>query len=349
MKTIYLSRAKSGKLSLALAAAALLAGTAAPGVLAETYTAAFTKTITMTAAPGAGVPQGEIKFTIGVPAALPSWAGDTAVLGTAGQIRDAEPTATFTGAQNSVSVPLLFDSDDFTAPGDYLFTLQEQASGIAGLEQDSALRYIQVHVVNANPEAPDGTYRIEGLTVVTADGADKTGAFTNAYTTHALTVEKQLSGNFASLRDVFTFTITLNDPHATSVTAKTGAAGADLTDDDGTEVAFVNGTATATAQIRGGEKLEVTGLPETMTYSIEESGEAAQYYTTTWDGAAATPGSDKTTQTQAMESEDQTVTVTNTRNAPSPTGLLLDAAPYGAMVLAAGAGSVLLLRKRRDA
>ena len=64
---------------------------------------------------------------------------------------------------------------------------------------------------------------------------------------------------------------------------------------------------------------------------------------------AATPGSDKTTQTQAMESEDQIVTVTNTRNAPSPTGLLLDAAPYGAMVLAAGAGSVLLLRKRRDA
>ena len=50
-----------------------------------------------------------------------------------------------------------------------------------------------------------------------------------------------------------------------------------------------------------------------------------------------------------MESEDQIVTVTNTRNAPSPTGLLLDAAPYGAMVLAAGAGSVLLLRKRRDA
>ena len=210
MKTIYLSRTKSGKLSLTLAAAALLAGTAAPGVLAETYTAAFTKTITMTAAPGAGVPQGEIKFTIGVPAALPSWAGDTAVLGTAGQIRDAEPTATFTGAQNSVSVPLLFDSDDFTAPGDYLFTLQEQAPGIAGLEQDSALRYIQVHVVNANPEAPDNTYRIEGLNVVTADGADKTGAFTNAYTTHALTVEKQLSGNFASLRDVFTFTITLN-------------------------------------------------------------------------------------------------------------------------------------------
>ena len=162
-------------------------------------------------------------------------------------------------------------------------------------------------------------------------------------------MEKQLSGNFASLRDVFTFTITLNDPHATSVTAKTGAAGADLTDDDGTEVAFVNGTATATAQIHGGEKLEVTGLPETMTYTIEESGDAAQYYTTTWDGAAATPGSDKTTQTQAMESEDQTVTVTNTRNAPSPTGLLLDAAPYGAMVLAAGAGSVLLLRKRRDA
>ena len=45
---------------------------------------------------------------------------------------------------------------------------------------------------------------------------------------------------------------------------------------------------------------------------------------------------------------DKTITVTNSRTAPTPTGLLLDAAPYGTMLLAAGTGSVLLLRKRRN-
>ena len=65
MKTTYISRAKFGKFTAAIAAAALLAGTAAPGVLAADYTAQLTKTIDMTAAPGAGVPHGSITFTVG--------------------------------------------------------------------------------------------------------------------------------------------------------------------------------------------------------------------------------------------------------------------------------------------
>ena len=36
-----------------------------------------------------------------------------------------------------------------------------------------------------------------------------------------------------------------------------------------------------------------------------------------------------------MAAADKTITVTNSRTAPTPTGLLLDAAPYGAMLLAA--------------
>lgn len=75
MKTTYISRAKFGKFTAAIAAAALLAGTAAPGVLAADYTAQLTKTIDMTAAPGAGVPHGSITFTVGTVANLPSWAG----------------------------------------------------------------------------------------------------------------------------------------------------------------------------------------------------------------------------------------------------------------------------------
>ena len=49
-----------------------------------------------------------------------------------------------------------------------------------------------------------------------------------------------------------------------------------------------------------------------------------------------------------LAAADKTITVTNSRTAPTPTGLLLDAAPYGTMLLAAGTGSVLLLRKRRN-
>ena len=43
------------------------------------------------------------------------------------------------------------------------------------------------------------------------------------------------------------------------------------------------------------------------------------------------------------------LTVTNTRSSIAPTGLLLDAAPYGAMLaLAAGSGLVFFRKRRRE-
>ena len=353
MKTNYISRAKFGKVSAALVAAALLAGTAAPGVLAETYSAELTKTINMTAAPGAGVPHGSITFTIGtITGNLPGWAASTAVKGTAAQIESAsaELTATFDGTTKTVSVPFTFDSDKFTAPGDYIFTLTENATNITGLERDTATRYIVVRVVNTNPTEPDGTLEISGVNVVNAAGSAKAGEVTKTYTTHGLTVIKQVSGNFANKNDKFTFTITLTDPdqtpHISTVTLKTGGASDTLTG-TGQTIDFEGGsTVSFKAEISGGEKFEITGLPENTGYTITEDGAAS--YTTTWDGATTVGNDDKTTQSQKMTAADKTITVTNTRNAPSPTGLLLDAAPYGAMLLAAGTGSVLLLRKRRD-
>ena len=51
---------------------------------------------------------------------------------------------------------------------------------------------------------------------------------------------------------------------------------------------------------------------------------------------------------RAMTAADTDITVTNTREATAPTGLLLDAAPYGAMLaLAAGSGAVFFRKRRR--
>ena len=337
MKITYISRAKFGKFTAAIAAAALLAGTAAPGVLAADYTAQLTKTIDMTAAPGAGVPHGSITFTVGTVANLPSWAAGTAVKGMAAQIKSTELTAAFTGGTaNTVTVPFTFDSDDFTAPGDYIFSLTETAAGITGLTQDTAARYIVVRVVNTDPAAPTGALRISDINIVNADGTAKADEITNTYTAYGLSVVKHLSGNFANAGDEFTFTIALDDPdetpHASSVTVKTGGESADFSTITGDTVAFnADGTAEVKADITGGEKIEVTGLPANTGYGITKTG-----------------SDDKTSDAQTMAAADKTITVTNSRTAPTPTGLLLDAAPYGAMLLAAGTGSVLLLRKRHN-
>ena len=52
---------------------------------------------------------------------------------------------------------------------------------------------------------------------------------------------------------------------------------------------------------------------------------------------------------QTIGTADAAITVTNTRDAVTPTGLLLDAAPYGAMLdLAVGSGAVVFRKRRCD-
>ena len=48
-----------------------------------------------------------------------------------------------------------------------------------------------------------------------------------------------------------------------------------------------------------------------------------------------------------MPAADTALTVTNTRNAATPTGLLLDVAPYGAMLALAAGSWAVFFRKRR--
>lgn len=194
---------------------------------------------------------------------------------------------------------------------------------------------------------------ISDINIVNADGTAKADEVTNTYTAYGLSVVKHLSGNFANAGDEFTFTIALDDPdetpHASSVTVKTGGESADFSTITGDTVAFnADGTAEVKAGITGGEKIEVTGLPANTSYTITESGDTASSYATTWDGITKTGSDDKTSDAQTMAAADKTITVTNSRTAPTPTGLLLDAAPYGTMLLAAGTGSVLLLRKRHN-
>ena len=269
------------------------------------------------------MPHGSITFTVGTVANLPSWAAGTAVKGTAAQIKSTELTAAFTGGTaNTVTVPFTFDSDDFTAPGDYIFSLTETAAGITGLTQDTAARYIVVRVVNTDPTAPDGSLEISEVNIVNADGTAKAGEITNTYAAYGLSVV---------------------------VTVKTGGESADFSTITGDTVTFnADGTAEVKAGITGGEKIEVTGLPANTGYTITESGDTASSYTTTWDGITKTGSDDKTSDAQTMAAADKTITVTNSRTAPTPTGLLQDAAPYGTMLLAAGTGSVLLLRKRHN-
>lgn len=128
-----------------------------------------------------------------------------------------------------------------------------------------------------------------------------------------------------------------------------GALYQDVLTGEGTVLSFdANGRATITETIRANQKIEVTGLPEGALYTIAEGGDDAAKYTTDWATPTGTVEDTPTLAQRAMTAADADITVTNTREAAAPTGLLLDAAPYGAMLaLAAGSGAVFFRKRRR--
>ena len=98
-----------------------------------------------------------------------------------------------------------------------------------------------------------------------------------------------------------------------------------------------------------GNVIKVTGLPTGAAYTITESGLDAEKYTTAWTLDGETLSTERTLPTQTVGAADTALTVTNTRSSIAPTGLLLDAAPYGAMLaLAAGSGLVFFRKRRRE-
>ena len=78
--------------------------------------------------------------------------------------------------------------------------------------------------------------------------------------------------------------------------------------------------------------IQVTGLPTGAAYTITESGLDAEKYTTAWTLDGETLSTERALPTQTVGAADTALTVTNTRSSIAPTGLLLDAAPYGAML-----------------
>ena len=116
-----------------------------------------------------------------------------------------------------------------------------------------------------------------GSVTGTLDGDDAAVTFTNAKNTGSLTVRKAVNGNAGDTTKAFNFTVTLGD---TSINGKLGG------DADG--MSFTNGV--ATFQLANGQSKTATGLPVGVSYTVTETEDGKDGYTTTKQGDTGTIG-----------------------------------------------------------
>jgi pilin isopeptide linkage protein len=266
------------------------------------------------------------------------------------------PEETFTVTQDGAGT--VSDSDATTAPALTNISTVTFAKGAAGSDnktQDFAVtlpEYSKVGIYSYNLKETVGntagvTYRTDyiklvvtvieqnGLVRVAAvhcenEGGKKTSSFAdNKYSAGELDVKKTVEGNLGDKKKEFKFTVTFNAPADKSWTR-------DITVDGGASDLKWDGN-TATFTLSDGDTAKFKNVPAGVTYTVDEDDYSSAKYET--KGEVTTP--------TAMTSKGATVTVTNTKNGTVDTGVLLNNAPYIAIIGGAAVVAIYAVNKRR--
>lgn len=250
---------------------------------------------------------------------------------------------TDSGTSVSEDVTVTFPANIFTSVGIYRYKITQTIPVNTGVEAASSspiTRYLDVFVQNK-----DGDTGLEVAYFVLASTANnitsstnytgKSDGFQNTYNSHTLTVTKKVAGNQGDKNQSFSFPIKI-----------TGAQGKTYNYElsNGGKGKFTSGTP-LTISLKHDETIKITGLTSQDRYNVSET--TGDGYTTTYK-----IGNEEieTSYTEALTdtiNADRTITFINTKNASTPTGVILTFMPYILMILAGFVVASLFLRRKR--
>lgn len=292
-------------------------GTTSP---AETFTFTFTNGTVADAAAGVSAP------------AIPSVTVDFA-----------EGEAFAAGATKWVSVPL--SRITWPSVGVYTYDVNQTVGTQAGVSYDSKTLKMKVTVALDN----DDQYYVAFVTTTLGDSDGngqtdvKSGSFENTYSAGSLAVTKNVTGNMGDRNRYFKITVTLTGEdgknHAASYPVTGGSKLVNGTDD--TSASTISIGTPADFYLKHGETFTIANLPYGVTYTVEEENYSNDGYTTT------TTYSDDAS--KKIDTNLDTVTITNSKEAAVDTGIMLDSLPYVLLLTVCVVCMVAFFVKKRSA
>ena len=245
----------------------------------------------------------------------------------------------------------------FTHAGVYKYTLAETKGDNANIDYDDAQKTLYVIVENNGSGV-----KVAG--VVVYDGDDKSETFTNDYgkkdqqdTLSDLTLSKTITGNAADMTKQFAFTVSITNSNGDNQVFKywNDANKNDVEDEGETGTITANASTSTRFNLGNGEDVVIYGLRAGDKYTISETEANAQGYTTTVKINDTDTNFDTNEEEESIVGQvsgtiatntDVAVAYTNARTSSTPTGIMMDIAPYAVLVVIAAAGCFIFLRKR---
>lgn len=283
------------------------------------------------------------------------------------------PTITSANVNNgtgniAVSLPT------YSKVGEYVYTITESEGNVAGVNYSTATYKMHVYVVNSDADNTQGSVlqcKVRFDKVTTGENGETTdkkiSSIENTYDAGTLTVTKKVTGSMGDRDQAFSFDVTFTAPTGKILksevtvggTAEAVTAGTGCTYADG-KITFAENATTATVSftLTDSDSIVFTNVPNGVTYTVSEA-KFGDYTTQVGlDNAAATSVavndenkivSSGTFSVSAQKSA-LSVNYINNNGALVDTGVILDNAPYIALlaIVAIGGVALMLNKRRRD-
>lgn len=323
-------------------------------IVAENGVANFTLTKKLVVAEGTAPQKMTFNFTV---SGHDADVAKGAKAGTVGREFTTQPSVTFekTGDDQFTAATTAYSQDfsidlvkllgnNYNKVGKYAYTISEDDTKIPGITKDAHEYEMIVSVVNKQKENLDGnTGYGYYVAMYNSEGTKVPAEFSNTYNSYSLKVEKTVKGDFGDLNQEFTFVITLDK--AKGMDNNYANATVDSTNTANNDSAWTwtaDGKAQKEVTLKHNQFATISNLPVGVTYTVTEKDADAEgwVYTTTGEVETAT----------AINAEKNEVTIINDHKGVPDMGVVLDNAPYIAMlaIVAIGGVALMLNKRRRD-
>lgn len=302
-------------------------------------------------------------------------------------INGAASNAVFTATQHE---PFVGPNKDYTATttvqlatvlgnnkdkvGEYSYTITESTPAYPGVTPVHDTLTMKITVVNATGEIGGGYGYYVALYRSNSDGTtekvEAKNAFSNTYNFKNLTLSKTVHGSLGSLAENFSFIIEF-EPASDDVAdmykgPQVGTVGNDVSINGKTTGDYLDLNTPYTVTLKHGKSLNFSNLPAGIKYKVYEVDSAfnaekdavtkgdytvvVRESTDVDSNVIAFDTTDKNTVKGSVGTADVTTAFHNTNNAEPDMGVVLDNAPYIAMlaIVAIGGVALMLNKRRRD-
>lgn len=235
-----------------------------------------------------------------------------------------------------------FSNVKYEKPGIYRYLVTETKGNTPGVTYSEKKYIVDVYVLNENKQLKP-TYIVSHEEGQTTKEPIK---FDNKFKTTSLQVKKSVKGNAGDRNKEFNFKITLNanEYYATGSVIK-----AKINKKDGSvsEQKLVIGE--NNVKLKDSEFLTIDKMPIGITYKVTEDMVDGYQQTATLDndGNGINQAEDYKFTDQVSDDTPDEITVTNTKNVNTPTGVAMTIAPYAAVTLVGVGGALYLLKKKK--